>query len=190
MPAAIDTMFCSATPTLKNRVGCLAAKSTVRFACARSAVSTTIRGSESPRSARVSPATNAGMLVAEIPLPVPFSLGTSAAAALPRKTSLISWPTASSRAPSAIGAVRDERTQPALDLGNHVVVVLANEIADMPLVVALHAPHTAALHRVGNHHLRRADARWVQRIEDVEDRIEVVSVDLVDLPAEALEARR
>src|SRR5436309_15578293 len=157
-------MFCSATPTLKNRSGCLAAKSMVRFACARSAVSTTIRGSESARSARVSPATNAGMLVAEIPLPVPFSLGTSAAAALPRKTSLISWPTVFSRGPSAIGSARDERPQSALDLSNHVDVVLAHEIADMPLVVALHAPHPAALHRVGNHHLRRPDPRRVERI--------------------------
>jgi len=80
-------MFCSATPTLKNRSGCLAAKSTVRLACARSAVSTTIRGSESARSASASPATNAGMVFASIPLPVPLSFGASVPA-VPRKTSL------------------------------------------------------------------------------------------------------
>src|SRR4051794_38970354 len=122
MPAAIDTMFCSATPTLKNRSGCRAAKSTVRLAPARSAVSTTIRGSESARSARASPATNAGMLLAVIPLPVRSSFSV----ALPRKTSLVSWR-------SAIGAARDERLQAALDLGDHVAVVLAYEVADVPL---------------------------------------------------------
>jgi hypothetical protein len=60
----------------------------------------------------------------------------------------------------------------------------------MPLVVALHAPYTAALHRVGDHHLRRPDARRVERVEDIEDRIEVMPIDLVDLPAEALESCR
>src|SRR4051795_1495078 len=132
MPAAIDTMFCSATPTLKNRSGCRAAKSTVRLAPARSAVSTTIRGSESARSARASPATNAGMLLAVIPLPVRSSFS----AALPRKTSLVSWS-------SATGG---NGLQPALDLGDHVVVVRADEVADVPLGVALHPPDAAALH--------------------------------------------
>src|SRR5436309_14252287 len=42
---------------------------------------------------------------------LPSSLGTSAAAALPRKTSLISWPTVSSRAPSARRSAMSSRSE-------------------------------------------------------------------------------
>jgi hypothetical protein len=76
MPAAIEIMFCSATPTSKKRSGWRMPKSMVRLAYARSAVSTTMRSSASARSASSAPATNAGTEVSAIPLPDFGSLST------------------------------------------------------------------------------------------------------------------
>src|SRR5579864_1628448 len=186
-PAAIETMFCSATPTLKNRSGWRAAKSIVRLAWARSAVRTTIRGSRSPSSASSSPATKAGIVRASMPRPVAASF--TAAAAPPRKVSLIAWPPPPSRVVSAIAASGEERLEAALDLGDHVVVVLTLEVAHVPLRVALHPAHAPALDRVGDDQLGRGDGVGVKDVEDVEDGVEVVAVDPVNPPAEALKPR-
>src|SRR5689334_2273343 len=185
MPAATEIMFCSATPMLKNRSGCRSRKSAVRPAPARSAVSTTIRGSVSPRSASSWPATKAGIAAAWMPLTVPFgpcgpggSFGFSAwdAPALPVKVSLICCPAVAPAAAvpvaalvsSAIAAARlpvppgRDRLQARLDLRQHVVVVRAGQVAHVPVGVQLHPLHAAALDRVGDDHLRRAVRIGVQ----------------------------
>src|SRR5579884_2583465 len=181
-------MFCSATPTLKKRSGYRAAKSTVRLALPRSAVSTTTRGSRSHRSASSSPATNAGIVLASIPMAVAWSLSPVVPLAVPRKTPLISCPELCSRVASAMRTSGHERLKAPLDLRDDVVVVGALEVADMPLGVALHPLHAAALDRVGDDQLGRGVIGGVEGVEDIEDRIEVVAVDGVDPPAEALKA--
>src|SRR5580698_11500630 len=129
MRAAIETMFCSATPTLKNRPGWRAPKSIVRFAWARSAVSTTILSSVSARSASSAPATNAGIEVAEMPRP---DLGflSFCAASLPRNRPLKSLVTAASRI---------ERLQARGDFGDDLIVIGAGQAAYVPADGAFHA---------------------------------------------------
>src|SRR5579884_1030681 len=189
MPAAIDTMFCSATPTLKNRSGCLSAKSTVRLACARSAVRTTMRGSESASSASTSPATKAGIVLAAIPLSLSLSRSVAAPLAVPRKTPLISCPASSRRVRSAIWAAHGQRLETSPNLGDDVVVVGTHEVADMPLRITLHPSHAPTLDGVGDQQLRWGDGGVVQVVEGVENRVQVVSVDRADPPAEALKSR-
>src|SRR5262245_4413534 len=186
-------MFCSATPMLKNRSGCRSRKSAVGPAPARSAVSTTIRVSVSPRSASSWPATKAGIAAFCMPLTVAFGLSAWAAPALPVKVSLICCPPVVPAAvvpvpvapvaalvSSVIAAARlpvppgRDRLQARLDLGQHVVVVRADQVAHVPVGVQLHALHTAALHGVGDDHLRRAVRVGAQAGERVQDRVEVV----------------
>src|SRR6185437_7310208 len=139
-------MFCSAMPRLKNRSGCRWAKSIVRLAFARSAVRTTMRGSVSAKSASSSPATNAGVELAGMPLVVFGSLRASGPAfPLNRPLSV----------DSAIAASLDQRLEAPAQLGHDVVVVSADEPADVPLDVAFHPFDAATLDRVGDDHLRR-----------------------------------
>src|SRR5436309_679570 len=106
---------------------------------AKHTVRTTIRGSASPSSASSSPATKAGIVRASMPRPVAESFSFSAPV-VPVKVSLICWAVPPSRVVSAIAGTRRQGLQAALDLGDHVVVVGALEVAHVPLGVALHAP--------------------------------------------------
>src|SRR5579875_2197344 len=177
-------MFCSATPTLKNRAGCRAAKSMVRLAWARSAVSTTMRRSRSARSASSCPATNAGTEVTAMPLPDLGSLSTDPSST-PRNSPLSSRPAAPAR--SAIAVPGGRRLEPCPDLRDHLVVVGAGQPADVPSGIKFHAPYPAALDGVGDDHLRRPVPGWLQVAVRVEDGVEVVAVDPLHAPPEAAE---
>ena len=124
-------------------------------------------------------------------MPLIDSLSVRSAGPLtPRNRSLWSWPSESAwslvmAAPHSLAA---SRGQAPLQLADHRVVVAADQIADMPVEAALHHPHAAALDRIGDDHLRRADAGRLELAERAQDRIEVVAVDAPDLPAEAAEA--
>ena len=90
-PAATVIMFFSAIPRLKKRSGWRAAKSFVRLALARSAVSTAMRSSWSARSASSSPRTNAGAARCwSLPSVERSSRRLVRPDAVPRKTSLVS----------------------------------------------------------------------------------------------------
>ena len=114
MPAAIGDHVLLGDADVEEPVRVARAKSTVRLAKARSAVSTTIRGSASARSASTSPATNAGNGLRLDALAGALVLRRSRPA-VPRKTSLICCltrcrqPSAPPR-PAAAGPSRSRRS--------------------------------------------------------------------------------
>src|SRR5882724_3175003 len=188
MPAAAVIMFFSAMPKSKKRSGWRSLKSLVRLAEARSAVSTTMRGSRSARSASSSPSAKAGSRRAGVPCTEALSLSESSPPPVPRKMASCScaWDAAGV---SAMGELLDlARFQARLDLCKGIVIVLSHEIADMPVERQLHARHAAALDGVGDDHLRAAIARRFESIKRTQDRGEVVAVDALHVPAEAAEA--
>src|SRR5262249_9027948 len=175
MPAAAVIMFFSAMPKSKKRSGWRSLKSFVRLAEARSAVITTMRGSRSARSASSSPRTNAGSSRAGVPCTDALSLSETSPPAVPRKMASRACACSFART-SAMGGLRSARLQARLDLRDRVVVVLADQVGDVPVERQLHARHAAALDRVGDDHLRPAFTGWLQRIEGAEDRREVMPV--------------
>ena len=87
MPAAAVIMFFSAMPKSKKRSGCRRLNSMVRLAEARSAVSTTMRGSRSARSASSSPSDEGRQAGAPASLDGGLSLVESSPPPMPRKRS-------------------------------------------------------------------------------------------------------
>src|SRR5215213_10772 len=172
MPAPIEIMFCSATPTLKKRPGWRCPKSMVRLAKARSALSTTIRSSSTARSASSSPATKAGTELAVMPLPEPASFR-----AKPGSVDR-SW---------SSGSRRHRRThglQSCVQFGHDVVVVGADQLAHVPTGVELHALDAATLDRVGDDDVGHKSVVGLGAVERAEDGREVVAVDPLHVPPE------
>src|SRR5215510_12393957 len=184
MPAAAVIMFFSAMPKSKKRPGWRSLKSFVRLADARSAVITTMRGSRSARSASSSPSTKAGSSRAGVPRTEALSLSETSPPAVPRKMASCSCACSFVRTSAMDGLRRNARLQAGLDFRDCIVVVLADQVGDVPVERQLHARHAAALDGVGNDHLRPAFTGRLQGIEGAEDRSEVVTVDAPDLPAE------
>src|SRR5690606_6159176 len=77
--------------------------------------------------------------------------------------------------------------QPGLYLSPGIIVVLANEIADMPVQGKFHILHAPALNRIGDDHFRLALAGWFQSRERCHDGREVMAIDPVHFPSERLE---
>src|SRR6185312_8824257 len=184
MPAAAVIMFFSAMPKSKKRSGWRSLKSLVRLAEARSAVSTTMRGSRSARSASSSPSTKAGSRRAGVPCTEVLSLSEISPPPVPRKMASCSCAWGVGRV-SAMGRLLHLAwLQPRLDLGEGVVIVRASEIADMPIERQLHARDAAALDGVGDDHLRSSVAGRFQAVEGAQNRREVVSIDPLHLSDE------
>src|SRR6185312_16443373 len=188
MPAAAVIMFFSAMPKSKKRSGWRSLKSLVRLAEARSAVSTTMRGSRSAKSASSSPSAKAGSRRAGVPCTEALSLSESSPPPVPRKMASCSCACGVARLSAMDRLLHLAWLQAGLDLGEGVVIVLADEIADMPVERQLHAADAAALDGVGDDHLRATLAGRFEPIERAEDGGEVVAVDALHVPAEAAEA--
>src|SRR4030095_9034968 len=165
MPAAMVIMFFSAMPRLKKRSGWRAAKSRVRLALARSAVSTTMRGSLSAMSASSSPRMKAGTAVFGVPRTERASVKLSVfscAAPPPVPRKIASWPCVSSafrRSARCLATRLLRGLQAGADLRLGLVVVLARQVGDVPLQRQLHALDTATLDGIRHDQLRLAGAR-------------------------------
>src|SRR5262249_4568664 len=149
-----------------------------------------MRGSRSARSASSSPSTKAGSSRAGVPCTDALSLSETSPPAVPRKMASCSCACSFART-SPMGRLRHAtRLQAGLNLRNRIVVVLPDQVGDVPVEGQLHARHAAAFDGVGNDHLRPAFAGRLQSIEGAEDRREVMPIDAPDVPAEAAEAVR
>src|SRR6185503_3848050 len=193
MPAAMVIMFFSAMPRLKKRSGWRAAKSRVRLALARSAVSTTMRGSLSAMSASSSPRMKAGMAAFGVPRTERASLKLSpfsfaSPPPVPRK--IASWPCVSSafrrsaRCLATLLLRSLARLQAGADFRFGLVVILARQVRDVPLQRQFHALDAAALDGVRHDQLRLAGAGRRQLAQRAEDGVEIVPVDALRRPAE------
>jgi hypothetical protein len=185
MPAADVIIPFSAMPKLTKRAGWRAAKSVARLATARSAVTTTMRSSSSARSASSSPNTNAGMERSSMRSEERSSRRVVAPSAVPLNTSLVSWAWPSGHRRRGLGGAH---APGPCSSAITCVVVLAGEVADVPVQAHLHHPHALALHRVRHDHRGLALSGRRQVGEGVEDRTEVVPVDPHGPPAEGREA--
>src|ERR1035437_3030226 len=188
MPAATVTMFCSATPRLKNRDGCRMAKSITRPAPARSALRTTMRSSLSARSANSWPAIKAGTDAASMPATVTNGLSDRDGPALPTKTSLICCAVSWSPVLSAIRG-SDAWLETGVNLAQHVVIVGADQIADVPVRVAFHPLDPTGLDGVRDDELRRGIGFVGELSERVKDSVEIVSIDAADVPSKCRKLR-